>query len=56
MERFSAAATQVTSKYRDLDYNIETHLRIIKEAAEAGCRWDSTATVRTLEVRTFLTQ
>lgn len=56
MERFSVAATQVTSKYRDLEYNIETHLRIIKETAEAGCRWDSTVTVRTLEARTFLTQ
>lgn len=38
VERFKVAATQVDAKYRDLEYNIETHLRIIKETAERGCR------------------
>ena len=38
MEKFKVAATQVDVKYQDLEHNIETHLRLIKETAEAGCR------------------
>ncbi len=38
MERFRLAATQVSSRYQDLDHNIDIHLRLIKETAKAGCR------------------
>jgi predicted amidohydrolase len=38
MKRFQVAATQVDVKYQDLEHNIATHLRMIKETAEAGCR------------------
>src|SRR5215475_9788008 len=38
MEKFKIAATQVDVKYQHLEHNIETHLRITKEAADAGCR------------------
>jgi len=38
MQRFKAAATQVDVKYRDVEYNIQTHLRMIKETAQADCR------------------
>ncbi len=38
MERFRAAATQVDVKYQDLEYNIELHLQIIRETAQADCQ------------------
>ena len=38
MEKFKVAATQIDVKYRDLDHNIETHVRLIREAADAGCQ------------------
>ena len=38
MQKFKAAATQVDVKYQDLERNIQTHLRMIEETAQAGCR------------------
>jgi predicted amidohydrolase len=38
MERFTVAATQVDIRHLDVEHNLETHLRLIAETAEAGCR------------------
>ena len=38
MEQFKVAATQVNSQYQDLEYNLATHLRLMQETADAGCR------------------
>jgi predicted amidohydrolase len=38
MNPFTAAATQIDTRYRDLEHNIEAHRRLICETAEAGCR------------------
>ncbi len=37
MERFTVAATQVDVRHLDVEHNLETHLRLIGETAEAGC-------------------
>ena len=37
MERCTVAATQVDTRHLDVDHNLETHLRLIAETAEAGC-------------------
>ena len=37
MERFTVAATQVDVRHLDVEHNLETHLRLIAETAEAGC-------------------
>ena len=36
-ERFTVAATQVDVRHLDVEHNLETHLRLIAETAEAGC-------------------
>jgi predicted amidohydrolase len=38
MKTFRVAATQVNIKYQDLEGNLETHQRIIAEAADADCQ------------------
>ena len=38
MEHFRAAATQLGVKYDDLEYNIELHLQLMREAAKGGCQ------------------
>jgi len=38
LERFKVAATQIDTDYRDLQHNIDVHLRLIKETAQAGCQ------------------
>ncbi len=38
MERFEVAATQVDVRHTDVEHNLEIHLKLIAEAAEAGCR------------------
>ena len=37
MERCTVAATQVDVRHLDVEHNLETHLRLIAETAEAGC-------------------
>lgn len=37
MERCRVAATQVDVRYTDVEHNLEAHLRLIAETAEAGC-------------------
>ena len=37
MERFKVAATQVDVRHTDVEHNLEIHLQLIAEAAEAGC-------------------
>ncbi len=37
MERFRVATTQVEVRHLELDHNLDTHLRLIASAAEAGC-------------------
>lgn len=37
MERFTVAATQVDVRHLDVEHNLEVHLRLIAETAEAGC-------------------
>jgi predicted amidohydrolase len=37
MERCTVAATQVDTCHLDVEHNLETHLRLIAETAEAGC-------------------
>ena len=37
MKRCKVAATQVDVRYTDVDHNLEAHLRLIAETAEAGC-------------------
>ncbi len=37
MERCRVAATQVDVRHADVEHNLETHLRLIAETAEAGC-------------------
>jgi predicted amidohydrolase len=37
MRTFRVAATQVDTRHLDLEGNLETHLRLIGETAEAGC-------------------
>jgi predicted amidohydrolase len=37
MERFTVAATQVDVHHLSVEHNIETHLRLMGETAEAGC-------------------
>lgn len=37
MERCTVAATQVDVRHLDVDHNLETHLLLIGETAEAGC-------------------
>lgn len=37
MERCTVAATQVDTRHLDVEHNLETHLRLIAETAEAGC-------------------
>jgi predicted amidohydrolase len=38
MERFTVAATQMSSRYLDVEHNIEAHRRLIRQTAEAGCQ------------------
>jgi len=38
MEAFFVAATQLDTRYKDLEHNVEAHRRLTSEAAEAGCR------------------
>jgi predicted amidohydrolase len=38
VERFRVAATQVDVSHTDVEHNLEIHLQLIAEAAEAGCR------------------
>lgn len=38
MEKFKLAAVQMNALVDDLDHNLETHVRIIQQAAGAGCR------------------
>ena len=38
MKRFKVAATQVDVRHTDVEHNLEIHLQLIAEAAEAGCR------------------
>ena len=37
MQRCTIAATQVDVRHLDVEHNLETHLRLIAETAEAGC-------------------
>ena len=37
MQRCTVAATQVDVRHLDVEHNLETHLRLIAETAEAGC-------------------
>jgi 5-aminopentanamidase len=37
MERFTVAATQVDVRHLGVEHNLETHLQLIAETAEAGC-------------------
>jgi predicted amidohydrolase len=37
VKRCKVAATQVDSRHLDVEHNLETHLRLIAETAEAGC-------------------
>jgi predicted amidohydrolase len=37
VKRFRVAATQVDVRHGDVEHNLETHARLIDEAAEAGC-------------------
>jgi 5-aminopentanamidase len=37
VRRFRVAATQVDVRHGDVEHNLETHVRLIAEAAEAGC-------------------
>jgi predicted amidohydrolase len=37
MERFTVAATQVDVRHLDVEHNLDTHIRLIAETAEAGC-------------------
>ena len=37
MRRFKVAATQVDVRHTDVEHNLEIHLQLIAEAAEAGC-------------------
>ena len=37
MERCTVAATQVDTRHLDVEHNLETHVRLIAETAEAGC-------------------
>ena len=37
MRSFTVAATQVDVRHLDVEHNLETHLRLIAETAEAGC-------------------
>src|SRR6185295_3968538 len=37
MERCRVAATQVDVRHLDVAHNVATHLRVIGQAAEAGC-------------------
>ena len=37
MERCTVAATQVDVRHLDVEHNLETHVRLIGETAEAGC-------------------
>lgn len=37
MRRCKIAATQVAVRHRDVEHNLEAHLRLIAETAEAGC-------------------
>ncbi len=37
MQRFTVAATQVDTRHLDVEHNLETHLQLIAETAEAGC-------------------
>ena len=37
VERFKVAATQVDVRHTDVEHNLEIHLQLIAEAAEAGC-------------------
>ena len=37
MKRCKVAATQVDVRHTDVEHNLETHLRLIAETAEAGC-------------------
>ena len=37
MKRFKVAATQVDVRHTDVEHNLEIHLQLIAEAAEAGC-------------------
>ena len=37
MDRCKVAATQVHTRHLDVEHNLETHLRLIAETAEAGC-------------------
>ena len=37
MQRCTIAATQVDVRHLDVEHNLETHLRLIGETAEAGC-------------------
>ena len=38
MKRFKVAATQVDVRHTDVEHNLEIHLQLIAEAAEAGCQ------------------
>jgi len=38
MQRFRVAATQIDTRYRDLQHNLDVHMRMIDEAAAAGCQ------------------
>ena len=38
MKRFKVAATQVDVSHTDVEHNLEIHLQLIAEAAEAGCQ------------------
>ena len=37
MRRFTVAATQVDTRFLDVDRNLEVHVRLIAETASAGC-------------------
>ena len=37
MKRCRVAATQVDVRFNDVDRNLDAHLRLIAETAEAGC-------------------
>jgi len=38
MEKFKIAAIQIQNDYRNLEYNIETHVRLIEEASKKDCQ------------------
>jgi len=38
VKRFTVAATQVDVSHTDVEHNLEIHLQLIAEAAEAGCQ------------------